>query len=538
MGTSAFAQLNVFGVPSDTYGERCTRCRGLFGQGFCQRICCESCQEKNIAAGGDGSSCESSICAEVHAPLQVELNRIQGCMDSDYSMPGCNGMREFLNEEEDLQSLRANQRRADSCDSAVAYAGRDCNLVKLDQGESGNYFNKAKQILSANSCDSLNSVGFDLRAAMEALGDPVIICQDHFKDCKRFCYDENTVQNGGGTTFDDPEDQENYENICSPKYEAIVREANIRRSLFNDADSKASECTERTNPNNPAPLPRADAPNPAPTNPNSVVNNPEVALSRLNALTSLVQPFVTPQTNSNYNPSLYSNGNPGNKIGINSQKSELSYEEKYGPQYQGSDSGGSNDYDYIENTEFDKPDSLKTSPSNAQNANRNNRQGMGAGLGGMMGSGSSGNSNSPTKAGGKSSGKRLKDKSMFGKYAGSTGGSGLVESESNKKSKNGFSTSSKGGLAGNKNPKFNASKYHAQIMAAYNKGNSSRAQVMALRRAAGLKVETFDEKRKKGYTDWHAEHKIHPENISLFMQARICYNTKFRSDFAESCEFK
>ncbi len=542
MGRTASAQQMVFGEPSDTYGARCSRCRGFFGQGFCQKVCCESCVDKDTSSGGDGSSCQSSICGEVHAPTQAELNRIQECMDSNYSMPGCNGMREYLSEEEDTQNLRDNQRRAESCDRAVAFTARDCTLSKLDQGTSGSLFNTAKQITNVNSCDALKGVGFDLNKSMIALGDPVIACQDNHNDCKRFCFDENTVQNGSATSFDDPEDQQNYESICSPKYEAMLREANKRKQVIYNAQEKKDECQSPDEDfNDPSPLPRTTSPTATPNNPNSPANNPEVALNRLNQLSSLVQPFITPQNTSNYNPGLYSNGEVANdNLYSNGQGSSLSYEEKYGPQYQGYDPDSSDDYGYIENTEFDKPDSLKASAAtNAQNPNRPGQMGGGNFGGPIMGGsgGSSGNGSNPSsKAGGKGR-KVLKDKSMFGKITGSTGGSGLVEAGSKKdsKAKNRFSSNSKKGSKGNG---FNASKYHAQIMASYNRGQDSRAQVLAQRRAAGLKVETFDEKRKKGYLDWHHQHKLHPETISLFMQARICYNAKFRSDFTESCEFK
>lgn len=79
---------------------------------------------------------------------------------------------------------------------------------------------------------------------------------------------------------------------------------------------------------------------------------------------------------------------------------------------------------------------------------------------------------------------------------------------------------------------FDASRYAPQINTVYNRAINSKAMNNAMRRAAGF--ETMSSDNSRGYTDWHKHHNIHPGQLSIFKQMRICYIMKYSSSMG-SC---
>lgn len=74
---------------------------------------------------------------------------------------------------------------------------------------------------------------------------------------------------------------------------------------------------------------------------------------------------------------------------------------------------------------------------------------------------------------------------------------------------------------------FDPSKYAPKINDVYNRAINSQAMERAMRRAAGF--ETMSSENSRGYTDWHKTHHIHPGQLSIFKQVRICYIMKYSS---------
>ncbi len=522
--------------------SQCTGCRKYFSEGYCAPACCESCQSEN--PGSQGHEACSSICSMTYDPTDADRKFADRCINSNFLSPGCDGMNRVLSDQQTSTHSRSIERRNASCNESVAFTKKYCTTNELNSAYPQDLFNLAEQIMSAPSCDLGSADRFNVRAQALSPQDVVRRCEEHFNSCKVFCFDQNTLPAGidGRTqTYTNEEGQRLFESDCRPRFEDFKTEKDMRELLIEEASEKVISCQTARAVTDPETadeeiIPRATDPA------RSAINNPQVALNGLNQIASAIQPFI-PANTGNYNPGLY-NSEVASDSFSQGRKNEMTYEELYGSQpYEGSTAGQANNLDYIDDTEFNKPQGLANPGNGNPQTQQNGAQGVGVGIGsfgGGSGSGRGSNSgpNSKPATSAAKGRKGQKDKALYKMKTSTAGGSYDTLKDPTEYRMN---RGSKGAFGGNQklsSPTFNASKYHAQIMASYDKGKDSRAQILAQRRAAGLGSESHEEKRTNGYTDWHSQYKIHPEYISLFMQTRICYFTKFRSKFRDSCEFK
>lgn len=540
------------------YGQQCDQCIAHLSKGYCAKICCESCQELDKQKGGYGAQCFNSICGDSFNPSTNDLTNVSRCLSSNFEAPGCENIKDFVDDEQILDFSKLITRRSNSCQESVIQTETYCSLDKLTQSFPNDIFEKARSIKNANECELVDQSQNSLSYSNEKLENVTVSCQTSFKNCKLFCFDNNVVTfkvNGRNLTYENDQSQKDYEQICKSQYEFFIEQKNSNLDLIHKAQDKLNDCeigfsneSRDLDRNSEIASSKESEGEDEDGEERSNKTTPQAILNQLNQVNSAIQPFLNSgSTNGGYRPNLYVNGEVASGGFSGNNNSGLSYEDMYGPAYEGSNSGGS-DTDFGPDSDFDKPKSLFNNVGQNQN-NRSAGNGFQGGMLGAMGGGfgngsspGSSNPNSGAKMGPRRTGQ--KDKTLFGKLKNDMSGNASVglnddRTDPRLKSKNASSKNDDKNSTESKSQKavFNPSKYHAQIMASFDNGENSRAYQIAKRRAAGLVVETFEEKRKKGYTSWHKDHGLHPEGISLFLQTKICYHTKFRSDFRESCEF-
>jgi hypothetical protein len=541
----------LLNVQNDKYGRLCTNCTAVFSHGYCAPTCCGSCQAVATKKGLNIPDSCQGVCQMEQTPTAADEDHIKKCKDSNYALRGCDQLKLYLGNIENEDFRRAFQKRVESCNEAVEDTKGSCLESKLVKAYPADLFNLSQEIVDSPSCDFTKVENYNLKTAQLNPQQVIGQCDDSYNRCKKYCFDENTVYgtiDGQNVNRTNSVGQHSYEDQCKPLYAVFIDKKKIREELIQKANDVVLSCqsgdddpndivdNEDGNNGNEDPVITPDSGKTNPVNPNLAVNNPEVAMSNINGIVSAIQPFL-PTNQNNFNPSLYNS--VSNSIPT-AQRYGLSESEMYGPDYSGWDANDTSDTEYLDTNSFDKPQSLKQSGNRQnQNNNRNSGSGMNA-LGGSPGNSNQGAANKTGSRGGTR--KKSKDKTLFGK---SENGSNTYSSSSispSNKSKNKYGGLSGSGLGArsslyDSSKKFDASKYHQAIMASYQKGVKSKAQQRAERRAAGLSLESRDEKAMRGYSLWHQENKIHPDNISLFMQTRICYHTKFSSNFRATCEF-
>lgn len=528
------------------YGSACVRCTGHFSDGYCTPDCCTSCQS---IAGDYGLTTDqacSGICRDtsrIFTTRDRELAHLCQQPDADTNSR-CDGVTEFVDVPRDP---RPYEQRVISCNESVEKVKQSCTANFLNSVIPVDMFNLAKQISEAPSCDIDKINQFNLNSTVANPRDALAQCETHYNSCKTYCFDQNSVD---GRTYS--EGQTKYQDICQPWYAQFEQEKGARLSVIEDVSTHIQGCTGDVSPNRTADDGSGGAlPNGTPDNGSAQAkgggqgadgvqtgkngwNNPSGVFSNMSQLMNVVQQFLPQNT---------APGGAGTPVQYTANpiltRSQMTDEQYYGEPYEGEPDPFDDDADFSGGI-TDLPTNLKNTASN--NRQNQGRGGMGGGAGGFSGMGGVGGGSNPNK-GKKTAGRgrpATKDKTLFGKRQSSTGGASFASTDDKGKTITGYN--SKYGVGGanpniiNNKRQFNASKYHDQILASYQKGINSKAQDRALRRAAGLTSEDPNGFSSRGYDSWHLENKIHPESVSLFMQMRVCYNKKYASGFAQTCE--
>lgn len=172
----------------------------------------------------------------------------------------------------------------------------------------------------------------------------------------------------------------------------------------------------------------------------------------------------------------------------------------------------------------------------------NNSQGNSSGTGGggmgmmgghMMGQQGSGSASSASSSGGRPRRGAKRDKTLFSSRNEEGGvGGGVLGSDGASPAALTKHVARKVGFDQNGqhvDQSFDASKYAPKINDVYNRAINSRAMDRAMKRAAGF--ETLSSENSRGYTSWHKTHNIHPGQLSIFKQVRICYILKYSTSY-------
>ncbi len=544
---SPMAWSNITSWPDETlqtirsmgHGSGCDQCTSVLSYSYCVPTCCESCKAEATNQGFQtGLSC-NNLCRLPNSTTQADQDIIDECKANGYSTTNCVMVRSIIDPKDTYR--RDFERRVNSCNIAVASIKRFCSENHLNKVYPEDLFRLAQDISASPSCDFADVEKYNLISQADDPQTELAKCESSYNECKTFCYDQNVVDSlqTYGPSLVYREGHKAYEDECKPKRARFIQEQDIRNDVIEQANLMAQSCQTAADPTDPGDDPTAESysasdsgSETAKTNKNplaKIFESPEIAYQNINGILSAIQPFL-PQnkTARSARATVNRSANP------TARNYGLTDEEMYGPDYLGYSPEDADELDFAPEAEFDQPKSLM---GNTANPNRQNPGMSALGAGGMMGpngGNSSGQSSSPKR--GRASGRKSqKDKTLLGKPEGGSGGSWGAQADDSKKAKNPSNAQPtfNGKVEGQK--VFNASKYHNQILASYQKGLNSEAQKRAQRLAAGYSSEDKSPLKARGYSSWHIENKIHPETISLFMQARICYNKKYANGFQTSC---
>lgn len=538
--------LNI--LRDQSYGSKCRECTTYFSENHCVSYCCESCNKEAITQKISIPGACGGVCSQTPMSSPKDIELVDKCSgDESADDPSCDGATQFVNSNE----TREFERRVQSCNEAVRETQKNCSVSRLNSLYPEDVFRLAKDIAEGEaSCNLEKNAQYNLKPKVANTQEALGLCKKNYEECKFYCFDNNAIGdqiNNNG--------QQKFENQCQP----LFAQFEIRDRAIRDANDFVLACGQETNTTDDVDVGDFISPGDEKKN-NSDINDPEIAKSGstnkgtdstansrsllhnpnlvmggLSQVASALQAFLPPSTNSGggqyYNTGLNQGTDTYNHNG------SQAYEEYY-PDYEGSSLNTADDMEFQPALGFDQPKNLKnTNPQNNQaQSPRGGMGGGGLGLGGM-GSGRNNTGNAPRRGRPRAP---VKDKTMFGKRE-SGGGAGGFQSGStsvgsyNRASRGRFNSKTSSSLNGKK--EFDASKYHNMILASYQKGMNSKAQKMAERRAAGLSVERASGPQN-GYSEWHLENKIHPETVSLFLQTRMCYYTKYTSNFLAKCERK
>ncbi len=518
-------------IRNSNYGVGCTQCTQGFSKAYCSQACCYSCRSEAEDQDLDIAASCNAVCNLDEPSNASDLDMVETCRNSNFSASGCEGLMPFVDGGNQEQINRDFERRVQSCNEAVAYVKSYCSRNHLNSIYPVGLFELAKDITeSETSCDLQSVDKYNLRDQISDPKKKIALCESNYNDCKTFCYEQNAVFNldpkykrggvsrGAQTNIDG---HKSYESTCKPSYASFLEQVKIRQEVIGDANSTVQHCQSEAEFEDMASdedlLNEEAAPKTKVDN-TRAVNNPEVALNNANQLLSAIQPFLPSSSNS-----ASTRSEVARNISPAVRASSLSDEEKYGPIYEGGNTGDADDSDFIlSDNQFDQPRSLQQ--PGPQQTGRANGGPQALGGGNLAGGGQRGRGAS---AGGRRGRKLQKDKSLFGKKADSTANNYDQWQQQATGSSKGLSKNEKKA----QKPIFNASKYHNQILASYKKGMSSQRQKRAERLAAG----SVSPKPDREYTSWHNEHHIHPDFISLFIQARICHYTLYSTNFSSKC---
>ena len=545
LGQTAFAitewppeSLSV--IRSQNHGAQCTQCTSALSFDYCSSRCCASCMEEATQQSLNTSSACRNVCSLNLGPTQADQEIIRDCEANAFTTPGCAEVNAIVNPNESLQ--RAFERRVQSCNEAIANTNRFCTEAHLNSVYPPDLFRLAQDISNSPSCDFASVERYNLMSQSSNPQASLGLCEKNYTDCRNFCFDQNIAtfqRNVGRSTMTNTEGHRKYEEECQPLKAEFENLMQIRQDVILQANQMAQSCqappSDRNDPGDPTnPTDRDDPEETAPGRLARALENPSAAFQNINGIISAIQPFM-PQNQAPrpINSEVARSADPeGRRYG-------LTQEEYYGVDYEGA-GGDADDFDFALDESFDQPSSLQPNPQS-----RGQNPGAGGGMGALGGAGMGQGGGAP--GGGGSSAKKgrprrrgQKDKSLFGKIESPTGGAQGFDVGAKAPNLRGGTARGRGNRTGDKslnNKVFNPSKYHDLILASYEKGMNSEAQKRARRQAAGYTAEKRSRMGARGYTPWHLENKIHPETISLFMQARICYNTKYSSGFQRTCAF-
>lgn len=543
---------NILGQ-NNYYGRTCSDCSDIFSSGFCSETCCSSCSEEasqtNVAS--PQSIC-TNICSQTQtAPTEQDLDFVNQCDKSSSQTAKCLKIMKHQEADALITVARSYERRVNSCKESIELTLRNCSTSALNNAYPEDLFSLSKQIVDSLTCDLGSVEQFDLRAKNHSPEATNQRCETSFKACKMYCFDESTVisdVNGILKPRTNLAGEEAYQEKCQPTFVDFTEQKDVRDSFISQAHERLMSCQMRPNDtsDSESPKPNQGKDRDKYKGIRAALNDPEVALGRISQTMASIQPFLPRRTGSNYNPSLYSSEIAGSGSMVNG-KQVLSNEELYGQPYEGSNDLYADDYDYLDgggspSLGTDHLGSGSNPQSNRNNSGRQNPGFTGGSGGGLNGMGTnSRNQGSASKSSGGRRRARPKDKTLFGKLESEGSGSFPAFSNDGSSPTKNFGTvlrDSRGRLVRDKKGRvFNASKYHDAIMASYKRPQNNRAHRIAERRAAGLNTNSFSERRANGYTLWNIENAIHPEKVSIFIQTKICYHTKFYSNFSKSCEF-
>ena len=330
---------------------------------------------------------------------------------------------------------------------------------------------------------------------------------------------------------------------CAQKWSTPIDRTNSFESLLNNYNAHKrqalaqQQCQQRPAPDTPEPPPAdsdkdkdkdEDKDKKEKTNTNPVTQG----MNTVNQLAQMAQPFLMPST-TNYAPGTdYSAVKPIEQYGAQPYRSAFDSPDYF-------NTGNTGDMD------FDEPFFEDANGQGAQFKNfNNNNQGGGSNRGGQSGSMMAGGMMGQAPSGGTppaSSGRtarrpKKKDKTLYSSRSeGEGSGSSVLSGDPAQPGAVTKHVARKVGFDQNGqqlDASFDPSKYAPKITDVYNRAINSSAMQKAMRRAAGF--ETMTSQNSRGYTNWHTTHHIHPGQLSIFKQVRICYIMKYSSS-AGSC---
>lgn len=509
------------------YSPSCVSCTNVLSIAYCSPFCCSNCQDEAINQSLNTEKTCDGICLMNESPTTSDQSRLSTCMNNGYADATCSSVEPF----KDRPSVDENHnfdKRVRSCEDAVLMTKKYCTIDHLNSIYPRSLFELAEQIRSSTTCNLEDVDNFNVRSQFSDPQDKLGLCARHYNDCKSYCYENNVIYLPTRREYEDG--QKKYENICGPKFAEFDSERTMREEVIEVASEKVSSCLAGGSSGGEDPDDDDETAQSKTADEGGALSSPQAAMGRLNEIVSAIAPYL-PANNGGV---VGARNVIARRLPPEGQAHRLTDLEKYGAPYEGYDPSDADALDYDDGS-FDKPKSLQT--PRGSNPSRGN-MGMGGGVGmlGQSGGGSRSNG-APPGRGSKGAGRKLqKDKTLFGKAITgsnpgySSGGAGATSGRSRSGFNQPYLNSN-----GKSTKEFNASKYHQAILASYDKGLNSQAHRQAQRRAAGLLPEDSNSKSNRGYTSWHIENKIHPETISLFMQAKLCYYAKFRSDFSSSC---
>ncbi|MCO5114492.1 MAG: hypothetical protein M9899_10000 [Bdellovibrionaceae bacterium] len=326
-----------------------------------------------------------------------------------------------------------------------------------------------------------------------------------------------------------------FERGCAQKWSTPVDRINSFESLltnYNAHKRQALAQQQCQQPSPPTPDPPANPPDDdkekdkeekEKTNTNPVTQG----MNTVNQLAQMAQPFLMPPT-TNYAPGTdYSVAKPIEQYGAQPYRSAFD-----SPDYFNTGNTGEMDFDepFLDEGGNGQGANFKNFNNNQGGAAPRGGQGGSMMAGGMMGQAPSGGT-PPASSGRTVRRPKKKDKTLYSSRSEGEGSSGSILS--NDPAQPGTVTKQVARKVGfdqngqQLDASFDPSKYAPKINDVYNRAINSSAMQKAMRRAAGF--ETMTSQNSRGYTNWHTTHHIHPGQLSIFKQVRICYIMKYSS---------